>query len=170
MVRLLAQAMGAQLDELREKTERFVAREPLQVPMARVEAGQVSAIRFEVAGMVGGRVLIVAEHVTRLRRDQAPHWPQPPEGRPSVHRVEIQGSPSLTLDLALGAGPGGRAGLLATAMLAVNAVPAVCAAPPGLVTVLELPLAPRPGLLRPAPAPRTRPPPPLAKGRRTKDS
>ena len=35
-----------------------------------------------------------------------------------------------------------NAGLLATAMRLVNAIPAVCAAPPGLLSVLDLPLIP----------------------------
>ena len=54
----------------------------------------------------------------------------------------------LTLDLSVKTGPGGRGGLLATAMRIVNAIPAVCAAAPGLITTLDLPLAPGRRLLR----------------------
>ena len=117
--------------------------------MATIAAGTVSAVRFEVVGLAGGRRVISAEHVTRTRADQAPDWPQPPAGLASVHRVAIEGSPPLTLDLSLSAGPTGRGGLLATAMRVVNAIPAVCDAPPGLVTALDLPLAPRRQLVRP---------------------
>jgi hypothetical protein len=49
--------------------------------------------------------------------------------------------PSLTLDLSLtDEGPGGHdsTGLMATAMRLVNAIPAVVAAPPGVVTSLDL--------------------------------
>ena len=113
-----------------------------------VEAGTVSAIRFEVSGIVAGKSVISAEHVTRTRADQAPDWPRPPAGRGSVHRVVIEGSPSLTLDLSLKAGPRGRGGVLATAMRVVNAIPAVCDAPPGLITTLDLPIAPRRTLIR----------------------
>jgi 4-hydroxy-tetrahydrodipicolinate reductase len=143
MVRLLAEALHLTLDEIRETTERFVATERFEVPMVVIEAGTVSAIHFVVAGMVGGRAVITAEHVTRTRADQAPDWPQPPLGHPSVHRVAIEGSPSLTLDLTLKAGTLGRGGVLATAMRVVNAIPAVCDAPPGLITTLDLPIAPR---------------------------
>ncbi len=87
--------------------------------------------------------------MTRTRADQAPDWPQPPAGHGSVHRVAIEGSPSLTLDLSLKAGALGRGGVLATAMRIVNAIPAVCDAPPGLITTLDLPIAPRRLLMRP---------------------
>src|SRR5262249_10745863 len=143
-----ADAMHVVLDEVRESVERCVARERIEVPMTVIEPGTVSAIRFEVTGYVAGRPVIGAEHVTRTRADQAPDWPQPPAGRASVHRVAIEGSPSLTLDLALRDGAFGRGGVLATAMRVVNAIPAVCAAAPGLVTTLDLPLAPGRKLLR----------------------
>jgi len=148
MVRLLADALKVTLDEVTETTERFVATERYEVPMTTIDAGTVSAIRFEVSGIVGGKPVISAEHVTRTRADQAPDWPQPPPGHASVHRVAIDGSPPLTLDLALKAGPGGRGGVLATAMRVVNAIPAVCDAPPGLITTLDLAIAPRRRLLR----------------------
>ena len=35
------------------------------------------ALHFEVRGMAGGQAVIVLEHVTRLRDDLAPDWPQP---------------------------------------------------------------------------------------------
>ena len=149
MVRLLAGALHVALDEVRETVERYVAPESFSVPMAEVAAGTVSAVRFEVTGIAAGRPVISAEHVTRTRADQAPAWPQPPAGLASVHRVAIEGSPPLTLDLSLSTGPTGRGGLLATAMRVVNAIPAVCDAPPGLVTALDLPLAPRRALVRP---------------------
>jgi 4-hydroxy-tetrahydrodipicolinate reductase len=75
-----------------------------------------------------------------MRQDMAPEWPQPPAGSSSVHRVEIEGRPSLTLDLRLRDGHGASPGLLATAMRLVNAIPAVVAAPPGIVTALDLDL------------------------------
>ena len=148
MVRLLADALQVTLDAVTETTDRFVAAERFEVPMAVIEAGTVSAIRFEVAGMVAGKPVISAEHVTRTRADQAPDWPQPPPGHASVHRVAIEGSPPLTLDLSLRAGSLGRGGVLATAMRVVNAIPAVCDAAPGLVTTLDLPIAPGRRLVR----------------------
>jgi hypothetical protein len=106
-----------------------------------MEKGTLAAVRFGVAGLVHGERRLFAEHVTRMRQDMAPHWPQPPPGTSSVHRVEVEGRPSLTLDLVLGGHHGegqDNQGLLATAMRLINAIPAVVAAPPGLVTALDL--------------------------------
>jgi 4-hydroxy-tetrahydrodipicolinate reductase len=61
----------------------------------------------------------------------------------------VTGEPRYTLDLQLLGTDGDHntAGLKATAMRLVNAVPAVVAAPPGLVTAASLPLAPGRGLV-----------------------
>ena len=79
------------------------------------------------------------EHVTRLRDDLAPDWPQP--AGQGCYRVTITGEPNYTLDLQLLGTDGDHntAGLKATAMRLVNAVPAVVEAPPGLLTALDLP-------------------------------
>ncbi len=90
--------------------------------------------------MRAGRPVVVLEHVTRLRDDIAPDWPQP-VGH-GCYRVTVQGEPNYTLDLQLLGSDGDHntAGLKATAMRLVNAVPAVIAAKPGLLTALDLPL------------------------------
>jgi hypothetical protein len=90
--------------------------------------------------MSGGRPVCVLEHVTRLRGDLGPDWPQP--AGQGCYRVRISGEPNYTLDLQLLGTDGDHntAGLKATAMRLVNAVEAVVAAPPGLLTALDLPL------------------------------
>ena len=90
--------------------------------------------------MVGDRAVVVLEHVTRLRDDLGAAWPQP--AGQGCYRVQITGEPNYTLDLQLMGTDGDHntAGLKATAMRLVNAVPAVVQAPPGLVTALDLPL------------------------------
>jgi hypothetical protein len=113
-----------------------------------VPAGTVAGLHFEVRGTVAGRPVVVLEHVTRLRDDLAPHWPQP--AGQGCYRVVVTGEPNYTLDLQLVGTDGDHntAGLKATAMRLVNAVPAVVAAPPGLLTALDLPLITGRGLVR----------------------
>src|SRR5262249_43072621 len=73
------------------------------VPSGPVPAGTMAGLRFEVQGMVRGRPAIVLEHVTRLRPDIAPQWPQPAGA--GCYRVVIEGVPSMICDLQLrGAG------------------------------------------------------------------
>jgi 4-hydroxy-tetrahydrodipicolinate reductase len=147
MVHLLADQFGVALERLDEFCERWYAIETFDVPIGRIEEGTLAAVRFGVAGVVDGEPRLFAEHVTRMRPDVAPQWPRPPEGRRSIHRVDITGRPSLVLDLCLdGEGNAGQ-GLVATAMRLVNAVPAVVAAPPGLLSAPDLVLRPSAGLL-----------------------
>jgi 2,4-diaminopentanoate dehydrogenase len=117
------------------------------VASGRIEAGTTAAVHFEVRGMRGGRPVIVLEHVTRLRDDLAPDWPQP-TGQ-GGYRVVLTGEPNYTLDMQMMGGDGDHntAGLKATAMRLVNAVPAVVAAEPGLLTALDLPLVTGRGLV-----------------------
>jgi 4-hydroxy-tetrahydrodipicolinate reductase len=97
--------------------------------------------------MRDGHPVIVLEHVTRLADELAPQWPQP--AGQGCYRVEVRGEPNYTLDLQLLGSDGDHntAGLKATAMRLVNAVAAVVAAPPGLLTALDLPLVTGRGLL-----------------------
>jgi 4-hydroxy-tetrahydrodipicolinate reductase len=142
MVAMLADILDVELQGLEEFCERWYTPEAFDAPIGRIDEGTLAAVRFGVAGVVGGRQRLFAEHVTRMRHEAAPHWPQPPAGSSSVHRVVIEGRPSLTLDLCLRAEGGHHdgQGLLATAMRLVNAIPAVVAAPAGIVTPLDLTL------------------------------
>jgi hypothetical protein len=146
VVGLLAEGLGVALDEVRETYEKRPAPRDLTLPSGTVAKGTMAGLRFELQGMVGGRPAIVVEHVTRLADDLAPEWPSPP--RQGGYRVRIEGSPSLTCELQL-EGDGGdenSGGLLVTAMRLLNAVPAVCEAPPGLLSALDLPLVAGRGL------------------------
>lgn len=148
VVRQLAAGLGVELDRIEESYERRPAPETFEVDAGTIEAGTAAALRFEVRGMVGERPVVVLEHVTRLRDDLAPDWPQP--AGQGCYRVVITGEPNYTVDLQLLGSDGDHntAGLKATAMRLVNAIPAVVAAPPGLLTALDLPLITGRGLVR----------------------
>lgn len=94
-------------------------------------------MRFEIVGLVDGVERLVVEHVTRLRDEDAPDWPQG-----GGYRIEITGEPHVRVDLSLSSdlGDHNHAGCLATAMHVINAIPAVVAAEPGIVTLLDLPV------------------------------
>ncbi|SFQ35474.1 4-hydroxy-tetrahydrodipicolinate reductase [Amycolatopsis arida] len=149
VVRQLAAGLDVELDEVRERHERLPAPETFTIASGTIEKGTAAALRFEVAGMRGGRPVCVLEHVTRLRPDLGPDWPRP--AGQGCYRVEVTGEPNYTLDLRLLGSDGDHntAGLKATAMRLVNAIPAVVQAPPGLLTGLDLPLVTGRGLVRP---------------------
>jgi len=141
VVRQLAAGLGIELDEVTERQERIPAPEDFDIASGHIPKGSAAALRFEVLGMVDGEAAVVLEHVTRLREDLCPEWPQPAQHGGS-YRVEITGEPSYAIDVCLGSpnGDHNHAGLVATAMRVVNAIPAVVAAPPGIRTTLDLPL------------------------------
>lgn len=147
VVRQIAAGLDVELDGIEEWYERAAAPEAFDVASGRIEAGTAAALHFEVRGMRGGRPVVVVEHVTRLRDDLAPDWPQP-TGQ-GGYRVVLTGEPTYTLDMQMVGGDGDHntAGLKATAMRLVNAVPAVVDAPPGLLTALDLPLVTGRGLV-----------------------
>jgi hypothetical protein len=147
-IRLIADALGAELDEIRERVDRAPTTRDLDVACGKIAAGTSGAIRIEAIGVVDGREAIVIEHVNRMARDVAPDWPI--TERDHGYRIEIEGTPNMVCELthslddpaAAGVGimAGGAGGMVATAMRVVNAIPYVVDAAPGLLHALDLPL------------------------------
>ena len=140
VVEMMAAAMGVELDRIEEVCERRGADETFSFPLGTIEQGTMEALRFEVQGIVADRPAIVVEHVTRLRDHAAPDWPQ--QHGSGSYVIRIDGRPSLECELKF-EGPDGdhnTGGLIATAMRLLNAIPAVCDAPAGVLSTLDLPL------------------------------
>ncbi|MFF0521037.1 dihydrodipicolinate reductase [Actinomadura nitritigenes] len=148
-VRLMARALGVELDEVRETLER----RPLDATvstatMGEFEAGTQGAVRFEVQGVVGGEPRIIVEHVTRIHPSCAPDWPVPPSGD-GAHRVVVEGDPRIEVTVEATGEDGNRSvGGNATAVgRLVGAVDWLVAAEPGLYDALDVPLRPAVGRL-----------------------
>lgn len=144
MLKMVAQAIGVEISEIREVYERYYAVEDFECAMMPVKKGGCSAVRFEVQGIVDGKPLIVAEHVNRLAASEASDWPAAPSGRPGVHRVIVSGTPSVQLECFLSGEDGDHntGGVQATAMRVMNAIPQVVAHPAGVISTLDLPFTP----------------------------
>ncbi|MFN3008164.1 diacylglycerol kinase [Mycolicibacterium wolinskyi] len=147
VVRQLAAGLGIELEAVTEEHTRIPAPEDFEIAAGHIPKGTTAAMRFEVRGMRDGKAAVVLEHVTRLRDDLCPDWPQPAQEGGS-YRIELTGEPSYALDLCLSSpnGDHNHAGLVATAARVVNAIPAVVAAAPGIRTTLDLPLITGKGL------------------------
>ncbi|MFJ3922040.1 dihydrodipicolinate reductase [Streptomyces sp. NPDC090022] len=148
-VRLMARALGVELDEIRETLDR----RPLETTvttrtMGAFEAGTQGAVRFEVQGIVEGEPRIVIEHVTRIHPSCAPDWPVPPDGA-GAHRVVIEGRPRIEVTVeATDEDENRSAGGNATAVgRLVGAIDWLVAAEPGLYDALDVPLRPAVGRL-----------------------
>jgi hypothetical protein len=149
VVRQLAAGLDVELDAVEEWYERLPATGTFEVDAGTIEKGTAAALHFEVRGVRNGKSVIVLEHVTRLHDDLGPAWPQP--AGQGCYRVQITGEPNYTLDLQLLGSDGDHntAGLKATAMRLVNAIPAVVEGPAGLLTALDLPPITGRGLVTP---------------------
>jgi hypothetical protein len=134
---LLADGLGATIDDFVYDRQVAVAAEAFDVKAGRVEAGTVAAQRFAYTAVVGGRRALTVEHITRLGSGQAPDWPT---GR--GWKVTVEGRPSMVLEsaIAVHGEDENDQGCLGTAMHAVHAIAPVCAATPGIRTFLDLPL------------------------------
>ena len=74
-VRMIARALGVELDELRETVDRRPLEADVTNALGDFAAGSQGALRFEVQGIVAGEPRIVVEHVTRITGACAPDWP-----------------------------------------------------------------------------------------------
>ncbi|MFF2579342.1 NAD(P)H-dependent amine dehydrogenase family protein [Streptomyces goshikiensis] len=148
-IRLMARALGVELEEIRETSERRALDATVTTrTMGAFEAGTQGAIRFEVQGVVGGEPRIVIEHVTRIHPSCAPDWPAPPDGA-GAHRVIIEGRPRIEVTVeATDEGENRSAGGNATAVgRLVGAIDWLMEAEPGIYDALDVPLRPAVGKL-----------------------
>lgn len=128
---VLAQALGLEIESVEGFREVATTPRALTVAAGEIPAGTVGAMRFGVVADCGETTLAV-EHLTRMADDLAPGWPTE-----IGYRVTFEGEPNMRFHLVIGSRNEDHAeqGCLATAMHAINAIPAVIAAEPGLYDV-----------------------------------
>lgn len=125
---ILAQALGLGIERAEGYREVATTSRDLTVAAGEIAAGTVAAMRFGVTASCGATTISV-EHLTRMADDIVPDWPTE-EG----YEICYEGEPNMRCHLVLGAAGEDHAeqGCLATAMHAINAIPAVLDAQPGL--------------------------------------
>ena len=165
----LAAGLGTKIDHIEESNERIPATESFDTPTGHIAAGTIAAMRSTLTGYTdekGDKPTFVVDHVTRMRDDIAPEWPQPhitiepkdlgyglASGR-GLYRIEIEGSPSMRCEVEMADDHDHDLGArIAGSSRMVNAIPAVYAARPGLLSALDLPLVTGAGLVRPVAGP-----------------
>lgn len=129
-IQMIADGLGVELDGITDTTDRAYATSDLHPAAGLVREGTVAGQHWEWAGMRNGKKLIVHETVWRMHSSVAPDWPQ------GDHSVTIEGQPRMQINFDTF---WINDGLLATGMHAVNAIPYVCEASPGIKTFLDLP-------------------------------
>ena len=128
-VRLVAAALGVRLDEVEETDEYELATEEFDIAAGTVRPGTVCASRWVSAGMVRGRPFMTVECVFKADARKVRRWSAP------GFAIHIEGRPGMAIRI-----DEVTHGLEGAAAHAVNSIAAVCAAPPGIRTMLDLPL------------------------------
>lgn len=148
-VRLLGDALGVELDEIRCVPEYAQTTEDLDLGSWTIEKGCVAGVYASWQGVVGGRTVIDLNVRWRKGQTLDPDWKLDGDG----WKITIDGRPTVTMSVGFLPPPDFQAetiadfmvlGHIMTAMPPVHAIPAVIAAAPGIATYLDLPLpAPR---------------------------
>ncbi len=138
VVLYLAEILGVTLDRVELDWETLLAPTDLVTECGTIASGTICGHRWQLSGVVAGRAVVGVQYFASVTSTPWPaHWPRPAqEGRGGmVFRVD--GDPDIELAVHFGEpGVGGvNPGVVATACAAVNAIPAVSAAPPGVVSV-----------------------------------
>jgi hypothetical protein len=143
-VLMLADAIGVELDGVRCTAEYAQTTEDLHLPADWViERGCVAGVDLRWQGFIGDRDVIEIRMRWRKGQTLQPDWQHKPGG----YLIEIAGQPAVTttLDFLPPADFEAKSmsdfmvlGMIITAMPAINAIPAVVAADPGIATYNDL--------------------------------
>jgi len=123
-ISMIASALGWELDEIEvDPIEPVVAKAPIESEAIRVEPSQVAGLRQCSRGTMDGKEVITLDLQAYIGAEE------------EYDSISIEGTPSLHMKIA----PCIH-GAIGTAAIIVNSIPKVLKAPPGLVTMKDLPI------------------------------
>ena len=122
-IAMVAGGLGWELDEIIESIEPIVAKSQVKTNFVTVELGQAAGVRQVGRGIRKGEDLITLEFEASVGAGE------------SYDTVYITGTPNMEIII-----KGGTHGDVATAAIVVNSIHRVIGAPPGLVTMKDMPI------------------------------
>lgn len=136
-LQLTANALGLQFDSIESKGEVALARQDTRIAAGTVKAGTVAAMRTVIAGMRRGKALMSMTPTWYCTTDIDADWDLRPDG----WHIVVEGDAPFEIDLRFTTPDERKAAVTPgyTAHRAINAIPYVCEAPPGIRTVADLP-------------------------------
>jgi hypothetical protein len=144
-VRLVADALGVELDEVRCDAEYAQTTEDLDLGSWTIPAGCVAGVFASWKGLVGDKTVVDLNVRWRKGQTLDPDWQLDGDG----WKITIDGRPTVNMTVGFLPPPDFQAetiadfmvlGHIMTAMPPINAIPAVVAAAPGIATYNDLPL------------------------------
>ncbi len=144
-VRMVADALGIELDEVRCDAEYAETTADLDLGSWTIPAGCVAGVAARWKGRLGDRTVVELNVRWKKGQTLAPDWEIDQDG----WVIQIDGRPTVTAKIGFLPPPDFEAetmedfmvlGHIMTAMPPINAIPAVVAAAPGIATYNDLPL------------------------------
>ena len=144
-VRLVVDRLGFNADPLiRTSQQVAVATAPIESPIGLIKPGEVAGRRFTWDAVVTNTIVVrVAVNWLMGEENLSPAWSFGPAGE--RYEMEIRGHPNTFVTVkgwqpeTIEAGLTSNPGVVATAAHCVNAIPATCAAAPGIKSFFDLP-------------------------------
>lgn len=143
-VHMLAAVLGIELDSVASHVEFSAATKDLDLPGRPIAEGTMAGLDLRYVGIVAGREVLDLHQRWVMSRDIEP--PMPVE---HGYKVEVEGSPNVTLNLTLMPDQPLETltvedmhgiGMTITGLPVVNAIRQVVAARPGIVTYADIPV------------------------------
>lgn len=144
-VRLIVDRLGFAADpKIRTSQQIAVATAPIESPIGVIQPGQVAGRRFHWDAVVVNTVVVrVTVNWLMGEENLEPAWTFGPAGE--RYEMEVRGNPNTFVTVkgwqpeSVADGLKSNPGVVATAAHCVNAIPATCAAAPGIKTFFDLP-------------------------------
>lgn len=127
-IRVVARRLGVTIDDLHQEIEPLIARTPHAAPHLAVQAGQTAGFVQRYVAVAGGRSWFEARFTGHVAPGSAALVPR--------DSISLDADPPITVEVA-----GGLPAQAGSAALLANSVARVAAAPPGWVTVADVPPA-----------------------------
>jgi hypothetical protein len=126
-ISMICARLGLKLDRIEESREPIISKTHRETPYVKVSPGNVAGCKQIARGYVNGKPFITLEHPQQVHPES--------ENVKTGDFISINGRPSINLSI-----EPEIAGGIATAAIAVNMIPTVVNASPGLATMASLPI------------------------------
>jgi 4-hydroxy-tetrahydrodipicolinate reductase len=132
---MIADALRFKIEDYRYERTVGVTNKPVETAFGTIEPGTVAAVKLSCFGIAFGRDVLDLSWVWRVSDDVNPEW-----GTGEHWLIEIDGDPSMRCHFeATTQFDSKRITSITVATTALNAIPTVCDATPGVKTALNLP-------------------------------
>jgi 2,4-diaminopentanoate dehydrogenase len=133
---LTADALRFEIEDYRYEREVGIAESSFEIASGTIGAGTIAVVKLKFVGMAFGRDVLIYEFVWRVSDEVHPEW-----GTGEYWTMDIEGDPSMHCIVEASTNfDSGRIVSLTVGMAALNAIPTVCEASPGVKSVLDLPV------------------------------